>query len=147
MEEEKTIFGRDLISTDEKIRVFCENIPLLVLGKGQKIRLEAFAVKGTAKTHARFQNAVASFGFVGEFKAGGKCKKCSAQMKEFKPLAGVKNLPENCFLCGNCEKPDEMGREFLFVVESFINLSAREQYARAVEAMLEKTKLLEKEFK
>ena len=147
VEEKKTIYSRDLISTDEKIKVFCENIPLVVLGKGHKIRLEAFAVKGTVKEHARFQSAVASFGFEGEFKAGEKCKKCSAPMKSFKPAVGSKNLPDNSFLCSNCEKPDGMGKEFLFTVESFNNLSAREQYARAVEVMLEKTKLLEKEFK
>jgi len=153
VEEPKTVYSRDLVSTDEKIRVFAENIPMVVLNKGQKLRLEGFAVKGTAKSHARFQSAVASFGRAGEFKVVEKCKKCSSPMKPFPFLAGggkkisAADFPENSFLCGNCEKQGGEGKQFLFVVESFNNLSAREQYARAVRVLEEKTKALEKEFK
>ncbi|MFH1057004.1 MAG: DNA-directed RNA polymerase subunit D [Candidatus Micrarchaeota archaeon] len=151
LEEPKTVYSRDLVSSDEKIKVFYENIPLVVLNKGQKLRLEAFATKGTAKQHARFQSAVASYGRLGEFKISEKCKKCSSPLKAFPLLEGKKTagveFPENSFLCGNCEKSDGDGKQFLFVVESFNNLSAREQYSRALKVLEAKTKALEKEFK
>lgn len=150
LEEPKTVYSRDLVSTDEKIKVFAENIPIVVLNKGHKLRLEAFAKKGTAKDHARFQSAVASYGKAGEFKLSEKCRKCGTPMKAFPMLSGKKAVqsafPENSFLCGNCEKPGEDGKEFVFIVESFNNLSAREQYARAVKVLEEKAKVLEKEF-
>ena len=147
VEENKTVYSRDFVSTDPKIVVYGENIPVAALRKGQKLRLEAFAVKGTAKQHARFQSAIGSYGHAGEFKAVEKCKKCSTPMKATKGLASVKGLPDNSVLCSNCEKPDGMGKDYLFIVESFNNLSAKEQYSRAVEVMLDKTKTLEKEFK
>lgn len=147
VEEPKTVYSRDLVSSDEKIKVYSENIPIIVLNKGQKVRLEAFAVKGTAKTHARFQSALASYGKAGEFKASEKCKKCSSPLIPFEGVVGKKDLPENSFLCANCAKPEGDGKEFLFVIESFNNLSAREQYERALKAMEEKAKALEKAFK
>src|SRR3989344_3260148 len=39
VEEPKTVYSRDLVSADEKIRVFSENIQIAVLNKGQKLRL------------------------------------------------------------------------------------------------------------
>lgn len=147
VEEQKTVYSRDLVSSDEKIKVFAEDIPVAILNKGQKIRIEGFAVKGTAKIHARFQSALAYYGKAGEFKAADKCKKCSNPLIAFKPIAGKKDLPENSFLCANCSKPDGDGKEYLFVVESFNNLSSKEQYERALKVMEEKTKVLEKEFK
>ena len=147
VEETKTVYSRDLVSTDSKIVVFAENIPIVVMRKGQKLRLEAFALKGTAKQHARFQSAIASYGMAGEFKAVEKCKKCSTPIKAIKAIAGAKNLPDNSLLCANCEKPDGFGKEYLFFIESFNNLSAKEQYERAIAIMQEKTSELEKEFK
>ena len=147
VEEPKTVYSRDLVSADEKIRVFSENIQIAVLNKGQKLRLEAFAEKGTAKIHARFQSAVASYGHSSEFKASSKCKKCSSPMKPFAPLEGKKDLHENSYLCGNCEKQGEQSKDFLFIVESFNNLSAKEQYERALKVLEGKAKALDKEFK
>lgn len=146
VEEQKTVYSRDLVSSDPKIKVFHDSIQIAVLGKGQKLRVEAFAVKGTAKQHARFQSAIASYGKAGEFKAVEKCKKCSAQLVAFPPLAGKKDLPENSYLCANCEKPDGEGKEFLFIVESFNNLSAKQQFDRALKAIEETSKALVKSF-
>jgi DNA-directed RNA polymerase alpha subunit len=147
VEEPKTVYSRDLVSSDEKISVFSENIPLAVLNKGQKLRLEAFAEKGTAKIHARFQSAVASYGHSSEFKASSKCRKCSSPMKPFPALEGKKDLHDNSYLCGNCEKQGEQSKDFILVIESFNNLSAKEQYERALKILEAKTKALEKEFK
>ncbi len=146
VEEIKTIYSRDLVSTDPKIKVFTETIPIMVLNKGQRIRAEGFAVKGTAKQHARFQSAMASYGKAGEFKAVDKCKKCSSPMTAFAPLVGKKDLPDNSFLCSNCEKQDGEGKEFLFIVESFNNLSAKEQFDRALKVLERKSKALVKNF-
>lgn len=146
IDEIKTVYSKDLVSADSKIKVFEENIPIMVLNKNQRLRLEAFAQKGTSKEHARFENAMASFGHSSEFKAVSKCKKCSTSLKAFAPLEGKKDLHDNSFLCGNCEKQEERSKDFVFVVESFNNLSAKQQYDRALKVMQSQAKALEKQF-
>lgn len=160
---DRVVYSRELTSTDPAIKVFAEKIPLIKLGKGQKLRLEAIAVKGTAKQHAKFQNALANYGALDEFKLASKCKKCSAEMnpkpKELlsdKALKALKEkAPELSFQCPACSEEARVkagkkkaGSEaFIFSVESFNNLSAREQLERAFTIIQEKMDSVAKELK
>ncbi len=56
----------DLKSQDSKIKVYNENIPLMKLPAGRKLRLEAKAVKGIGRTHAKFKNALCSYDLDGK---------------------------------------------------------------------------------
>jgi len=158
-EETRTVYSAEIVSTDPAIRVFSERIPIVKLGKRQKLRLEATAVKGTAKKHAKFQSALASSGGLPEFKKPVKCGKCGHSIK----VTEEKILNENITLssavkCDSCgafaDVPAEDALnvqpkegEFVFFVESFNNITARRQLERAVEAMQGKLKVLEKELK
>ncbi|NYZ78072.1 hypothetical protein H0N96_01575, partial [Candidatus Micrarchaeota archaeon] len=127
------------------------------------LRLEAVAAKGTAKQHAKFQNALANYGALEEFKLTTKCKKCGAELnpkpkellsdKALKIL--VEKAPESCFQCTSCAeeahakagKKKEVATAFVFSTESFNNLSAREQLERAFTIIQEKMDSIIKELK
>jgi DNA-directed RNA polymerase subunit D len=153
-----TVYSRDLKTADEKVRVFAQNIPIAVLGLDQKLRLEATAVLGTAKTHAKFQCAHASFSQLAELTSARKVAEDDIvqtypETKE-KPEEFAKKHPELCDF--NLEyvqigddvykvecKPDE----FLFYVESYNNVPAQKQFERAVELVKSKLSELSKEMK
>ncbi|MBI4406487.1 DNA-directed RNA polymerase subunit D, partial [Candidatus Micrarchaeota archaeon] len=65
------VYSKDLKPTDEKVVPALMHIPIISLGESQVIRLEATAVMGTAKQHAKFQNAHASFSPFPELKITG----------------------------------------------------------------------------
>ena len=56
-----TVYSKDLISSDKEVRVANENIPLIKLADGQKLRIESKAVLGEARRHAKFQPGLATF--------------------------------------------------------------------------------------
>lgn len=145
-DEEKTVYSGDLVSQDEVIKPALMHIPLMKLGKGQRLRLEATATVGTAKTHAKFQNAVSSYGLIHEFKLSEKCKKCGATMTQpQKELIGkISDLPEISQLCENCEtkaRPPEKD-DVLFLVESYNNVPAHQQFFRAIKTLEDRYKTL-----
>lgn len=57
------VYSRDLKSSDETIKVFNDNIPIIKLGANQKLRLEAKVARGIAKKHAKFQSAILSYSY------------------------------------------------------------------------------------
>jgi DNA-directed RNA polymerase subunit D len=158
-DETRTVYSSELVSTDPAIRVFAERIPLIKLGKNQKLRLEATAITGTAKKHAKFQSALASSGGLPEFKKPVKCVKCSHSVK----VTEEKILAENITLssaikCDSCGAFTEVSSEdalnvtakegeFVFFIESFNNIPSRKQLERAISVMQGKLKELEQELK
>ncbi|NUN11864.1 DNA-directed RNA polymerase subunit D [Candidatus Micrarchaeota archaeon] len=68
IDEHKTVYAKELVSTDPKVKVYSENIPVVKLGGNQRLRLEAVAVKGTGKKHAKFQCALSSMELLDEKK-------------------------------------------------------------------------------
>lgn len=153
-----TVYSRDLKTADEKVRVFAQNIPLAVLGLDQKLRLEAVAILGTSKTHAKFQCAHASFAQLVELTAAKKVAdddivQTYPESKE-KPEEFAKKHPELCDFnlehvqIGNdVYKVDCKPDEFLFYVESYNNVPAQKQFERAVELVKSKLVELSKEMK
>jgi len=55
LEGVKTIYSRDIVSENPDISPVNGNIPIVKIGLGQKIRLEAYAKLGKGKDHARWQ--------------------------------------------------------------------------------------------
>lgn len=56
-----TVYSKELKTADKDVGVANGNIPIIKLIEGQRIRLEAKAVKGTAAKHAKFQPGLVSF--------------------------------------------------------------------------------------
>jgi DNA-directed RNA polymerase subunit D len=57
----KTVYSGELKSSDKGVAVANDNIPIIKLADGQKIKLEAKAVLGTASRHAKFQPGITTF--------------------------------------------------------------------------------------
>ncbi|MEW5955205.1 MAG: DNA-directed RNA polymerase subunit D [Candidatus Micrarchaeota archaeon] len=151
-----TVYSHELRSTDEKIKVFCKNIPLVKLGERQRLRLEATAVRGTARQHAKFQSALASYCYYPEIKVkkGEKKLAAAAEACPRKIIAASGELvhPERCDLCNACkdaapEAVSVKGREdeFIFFVETYNNVPAGQQLKRALAILTERCAALAKE--
>ncbi len=152
-----TVYSRDLKSTDEKIKVFAEHIPIMKLDSDQRLRLEGVAVKGTGKKHAKFQNALASYNYFPEFKVSGECNKCGACVEACPRGAISKDVKlvgtGKCDLCGACQ--ESCGKkalkvkwkegDFVFFVESYNNVPAAECFKKAVQMLDEKAEELSKD--
>ena len=63
------VYSKDLKSTSKDIVPVSEKIPIIKLLEEQKIRIEAKAILGTGKQHAKFQPGIATYGYEkeGEF--------------------------------------------------------------------------------
>ena len=151
------IYSKDLVSADGVIKPANDNFPIVDLGDNQRVRVEAWAIKGTAKKHAKFQCAHASYGLMPFFKV----KKNSPKLKEF-----VEKLPKSmldskgepvAWKCTGLEKfavdnPDiaEYGldeKDFVFMVESFNNIPATQHIRTALKVMAAHAGEIRKELK
>ncbi|MDD5317500.1 MAG: DNA-directed RNA polymerase subunit D [Candidatus ainarchaeum sp.] len=61
-----TVNSKALKSSDAKVAVANNDIPIIKLSEGQQLRLEAQARLGTAKEHARFQPGLIAYGKEGD---------------------------------------------------------------------------------
>ena len=55
------VYSKALKSTDSKIKSALDDIPLLKLLEGQNVRLEAKAIRGIGRQHAKFQPGLVSY--------------------------------------------------------------------------------------
>ena len=151
------IYSKDLVSADGVIKPVNDNFPIVDLGDNQKVRVEAWAVKGTAKKHAKFQCAHASYGLMPFFKV----KKNSPKLKEFveklpKAMLDSKGEPV-AWKCTALDKfaldnPDvaEYGlddHDFVFTIESFNNVPAAGHLRTALKLMASMSGEIRKELK
>lgn len=57
----KTVYAKDLESTDKDVAPANENIPIMKLAEEQKLRFDGKAVMGTGSKHAKFQPGLITF--------------------------------------------------------------------------------------
>ncbi len=155
VEDTRTVYSHEITSSDPAIKVFAEKIPLIKLGKGQKLRFEATAVLGTPVMHSKFQSAFANYAELEDFKLSKKCKKCATAMVpresalDEKILPAAK-IPEACLLCFDCEdllKSKIPSGMYVLTIESFNNLPPLQHLKRAVELIDSSLEKLSKELK
>ena len=139
------VYSKDLKSTDDKVVAALPHIPIIVLSENQSIRLEAVAIRGTAKQHAKFQNCHASYMHYPELKIKGS----KAEALKLIPKGIV---DENCKVI-RPEKLDidrfsddvtviPVEGEFIFYVESYSGEAPGKVLQRAVSILREKTEEL-----
>ncbi len=56
-----TVYSKDIQSTDKEVKVANDNIPLIKLAQGQKLRLDAKAILETGSKSAKFQPGLATY--------------------------------------------------------------------------------------
>ena len=153
----KTVTSGDLIPQDPKAVPVSDNIPIVKLTKGQKLVLEARAVLGTGKEHAKWQpTLVCGYKNHPVITISDACDACGMCVDECpREILAVKGkkvevvsgkMPE-CSLCRLCERAcvaTGIGEEpairisaepdrFIFVAESDGSLPVREVLQRALQ--------------
>ena len=158
-----TVYSSQLEGKSAKVAI--GNIPIDKLIKGQEIELNAYAILGEGKKHAKFSPGLIVYKPVVDFSVAKDCNLCnecvSACPKKLISSDGkkisFKDL-ENCDVCEVCiEKCTKKGKkcitmnlskeEYIFTVESFGQLSPKEIFLEAMEAMNKNLNELGKQIK
>lgn len=139
------VFAKDLKSKDPKIKPVFPDIPLVKLLEGQELELEATAVMGIGKVHAKWSPGHVHFRKIPSITIKNPSTLAAAQACPTGTLAekgGKVSVTDEktCILCNACMDIDggksvtvETGTDFLFVVESWGQISSEEIVATAVD--------------
>jgi len=154
----QTVYSHDLKSADTKLKAV-EGIPIVRLGKNQKLSLQAEAVLGTGKDHAKWQPAVVGYKYHPIIKISSKCTNCNECvdacpvniLKATKDKITVTDKKE-CTLCSSCMEACEEDAitvtgddtKFIFKIESQGALPPKEIFKAACENLEIKAKELSK---
>ncbi len=144
----------DLVPTHESVKPVYPDMPIVELLEGQRLKLEAIAVLGYGKDHARWQAAKAYYRYYPKIEKEGKKIKEVIEACPKKALyeeGGKLKVNENCDLCGECMKIDPDLKivgdptKFIFTVESVSGLPPEEIVIKAVEILKKKIKTFKKD--
>lgn len=132
------VYSRDLKVSDPDVRPVYDSIPILILGPGQEIRLEAYARLGRGREHAKWSPvSVAAHKYVPEIKVDKEkcvadCRKCveACPKNILEKVDGVLVVKEDklfdCTLCRMCMTSCPQGaihvgyreNEYILTIES-----------------------------
>lgn len=150
------VYSEDLKSPDPK-QGPVKGVPLLKLGRGQKISLTATAILGNGKLHAKWQPGVAAYKYYPQIKINKDCVVCEEcvnncprdVLKVARGKVMVKD-EKGCILCNACTdvcdynaiKVRGDNRKFIFRVESTGALTPQEMLNKSCEILQYKAKAL-----
>jgi DNA-directed RNA polymerase subunit D len=140
----------DLKCSDENVKPLYEEMPIIELFEGQRLKLEAVAVLGLGKNHAKWQAAKAFYRYYPKIET--QPKKDMEKAVEICPKKALKiengklKVTIDCDLCNECTKVckdlkisgDE--NKIIFTVESVCGLSAKQIVEQALNILKNKTK-------
>ncbi len=144
-----TVYSSELKSSDPKTKPVYENIPITLLTKGQKLELEATAVLGKGKKHAKFSPGwIYYFGNPEfEIKSDSGLKKIEESCKDAVKIEGKqikitdiskwKESYEEIFEKNNV-KVNRSEKDFIFYIESFGQLSPKQMIEESLKIFDEK---------
>ncbi|MBW2967737.1 DNA-directed RNA polymerase subunit D [Candidatus Woesearchaeota archaeon] len=148
------VYASELKSKDPKVVPMHPKMPIVKLIKGHTLELEATAVLGRGREHAKWSPGLAFYKYMPEIeiKKGVQDPKavadsCPVDVFSFKnkELSVNKDNLMRCHLCGACVDVDpehiklnESSTDFVFTVESWGQLSVKEIVSSAVDAMQKK---------
>ncbi|MEM2094913.1 MAG: DNA-directed RNA polymerase subunit D [Candidatus Bathyarchaeia archaeon] len=155
----RTVYSRELESSDPEVVPVSGNIPLVKLARGQRIRLEAYARLGTGREHAKWQPvSVSAYRYAVQFSLDAeKCNlclscvtSCPKHLLQKDDGKLILSRPENCDLCKECMNscPREAltvspeKNAFVFSIESTGSLEPQEIFLKAIEIMKDKADVL-----
>lgn len=151
-------YSHDLKSKDKKLKAM-GGIPIVKLGRNQRLELDADAVLGTGKDHAKWQPCVATYKYYPIIEVSKDCDSCG-QCVEACPrdVLGVKRNKlkvineRDCILCNSCVEVCESAaitvkgddRRFIFKIEGNGALEPGVIFTKACDILDEKSKELVK---
>lgn len=155
------VYSGDIVSKDSKIVPAYDNIPIVKLGEGQKLVLEAEVVLDNGASHSKFQPVSAcAYKHLPDLEVLKECTGCEKcvkacpkgclVMKYNKPALSDEDL---CSMCKQCLEACGEGAikitprtdTFLFTVESTGAMPAEEVVDAAAEILILKAKAFEEE--
>ena len=142
-----------------------DKMPLVILTKGQELELNAYAILGKGKQHTKFSPGIIVYKPLVQMNIGKECNLCEECIKVC-PLnlissdgkkISFRDL-EKCDICGACtEACNKKGKKcinmniskesFIFVVESFGQLPAKEIFLEAIKLINKNLNELSKQLK
>src|SRR3990167_4479628 len=149
------VLSKDMKSADAKsAKPLLEEIPIVELYEGQKLKMEATATLGRGKDHAKWQAAKAHY-FYYPILADAKTLKPVLKPCENHALLfeGSSTETKGLEACKKCEKMGDMGGElkilgdktkFIFTVESISGLSAEEIIFAGIDVLRARAKEVSK---
>lgn len=165
-EGEVTVYSRDLVSSDVYITPVYDNIPIIKLIRGQRIKLEAFARLGRGKEHAKWSPvSIAAHKYVpviiinygdcnGCLKCVNSCPKEILTISDGKVIVNEERLLE-CSFCKICEsvcttsaiKVSHRENSYILKLEFTGALSSKTTLITASEILIKKLEELENKLK
>jgi DNA-directed RNA polymerase subunit D len=153
-----TVYTKDIKSTDPDVKPLYDNIPIVELFEGQKLKFDATAILGYGKDHSKWAAAVTSYRYYPVVKQDGKISNETDVIKACPKRAlrienGKVNVTEECDLSGLCmkvTKPEGALRiegdptKFIFTVESVSGLTAEQVVNLSLDELKAKVKDFEK---
>ncbi|GBE55681.1 MAG TPA: DNA-directed RNA polymerase subunit D [Euryarchaeota archaeon] len=148
-----TVYSHDFKSEDPEIKPV-EGIPIVKLGKNQKVVLESEAVLGRGREHAKWQPAVVGYKYYPVITINENCtgckdcvEACPRDILTFEEGKVIVNNIENCSICKACADVCEDGTivvkgdptKFIFTIEGLGSIEPMEIFKRACDVIVEKT--------
>lgn len=149
----KTVYSKDLSSTDPKIKPVYNTIPILKLKEGEEVELEAIAQLGIGLEHAKWQPTTAcAYKYYPLITVDDNCEVCRECVEEcprgvlgFDEAQGKVDVVdlENCSMCKTCMKVCGTGAiqigaqedKFIFKIETDGSLSPIEVLEKACDIL------------
>ncbi len=143
-----TVYAKDLKIKDPDVEVAYPEMPITKLLEGQEVELEAVAVKGFAKDHAKWQGGHMFYFGWPEFESvkdvnadkleGLPVKKSGKDFEVTDVLAWQPAFEQTCEKAGL--KVNYSQENFVVTLESYGNMSPQELLANAIEVVEQKVK-------
>jgi DNA-directed RNA polymerase subunit D len=147
-----TVYAKDLVSTDPKVKPAFPDMPIVKLLERQEIEFVATATLGIGLEHSKWSPGHVYYKGVPKIEIKGKCENPKAisdicPKNIFKVNSGKLDINENkvmdcslCLACSNiCESINitASNKDFCFSVESFGQLEIKEMMEKASEIIAE----------
>jgi len=109
------VYSKDLISSDNDIKVVYGTIPLTKLNKNEKLKLYAYATLGVGHEHVKYSPAIVSYKRMYELETKRGCDSCKdclvacpkkcIEMQGGKPILKNQDVCDGCLACiDSCKK-------------------------------------------